>query len=1376
MNRSLGAYLPQDRLAALAEGWSLPERTTGAVLFADICGFTPLAETLAALGTKRGAEALIQQINQLYAALTHETERWHGSVIGFSGDGITCWFDQSDGPAAPRAAACALAMQQTIAALGKAAQAQLGVTLALKIAIASGLARRMIVGDPRIQLLDVLAGNVLDRVAAVEQLAQPGDLLIDPGTAEALGADATLDGWRIDPASGTRCALLADLQRLPAENPWPAPAALDLAALRPWLLPAVYERACAGLDHLLTELRPMQALFVRFTGIDYEGEYALPQLNQLICDMQQLLQHNGGTLFQLTIGDKGSYVYAGFGAPVAHEDDARRAVQTALDLQRIDLCGGTGRLQIGVSSGLLLAGPYGGPTRRSYTATGDPVNLAARLMMRATPGQILATGRIQHVVGRLFNLEPHPPIRVKGKAEPLVVFSVTPAHQRRALRLEEPLYALPLIGREAELRRIATALAEARAGRGQVLAIEAEAGLGKSRLISETIRLGHQHQLAGYGGTCHALGANTPYLVWQPIWRAFFDVDPQATARRQIRVLEATLENFAPERQEALPLLGPLLGLALPENEFTRTLTPRERQRVLHTLLGDILTGAAQELGQQGRGLLLVLEDLHWIDAASAELLVDLTSRLGELPALLIVSYRPDELRLGPLGLERLPIFQRITLDGLAPDGSGQLIHAKLAQLFPARSEAVPKALVVQLTEQAQGNPFYLEELLNYLHDRAIDPGEPAALEALDLPDSLYALVHSRLDRLSPRQQLVIKTASVIGRRVPVRWLHGILAAHTPDELANDLQTLARAELLAADLNSREPAYLFRHVVTQDVAYNSMNDTARQTLHGQLAAYLEVQASDAPEALLDLLAHHYDRSTNLPKRRYYLRRAGQAAAAHFANNAALDYLGRALGLAPAEDLTERYELLLNRATVYQRQHNYNAEAGDLRALLEIAEQLNDDRRRAAVLQLRANNALMQGDTVTITTAAQELLKLGNKLNAPNYIAFGYVLRSWSCYVQGDYASASLLAQTALDVPGLPEHCLGATAASFILAEVARDQGQFAAAADLLQSTVVSFQANGDRYSVIRSFVGISLVSAMQGDMAGATASAEQALTLSRQIGDPQGEAIALCYLGMIALWQGDLGLARSRLNTGLSIARALGDSWSEGLQLYPLAEWFMACGEPQQALVCCRQALELAQAMRNHWNESNALALLALILHQLGDNHTALTQAEQALALARKLEAPHGEALALLARGHALAGLGRTEDAHAAYQAALDLRLALQQPHLAAETRAGLAQLALAQNRLAEARTLVEQILAQMTHDSLDGTHAPLWIARICHEVLAAANDPRAQRLLADTHTELLRRANSLKDHALHQRFLAQPDSQAILKLVRAADFHMQSE
>jgi class 3 adenylate cyclase len=336
---ALRAYLPEDRAQALAHGRDLPDRVVDAALFADISGFTPLTEALhRALGARAGSEALSDTLNRIYGALIAQVDAFRGSVIGFAGDAITCWFDAAGGPPAPRAAACAVEMQRVMARAAHIALPGGGsVTLALKVAIACGPARRFVAGDPAIQTLDLLAGATLARVAAAEHHAGAGEIVLDAAGAAALSGGARLGAWRADRETGARFAPLDTLVAAPSPDPWPSlpDDALSPALLRPWLLPAVYAREAAGYGVFLTELRPAVALFLRFGGIDYDADPdAQARLDALIRIVQRVMARFDGTLLQVMIGDKGSYLYCAFGAPLAHEDDARRAVLAALALHQ----------------------------------------------------------------------------------------------------------------------------------------------------------------------------------------------------------------------------------------------------------------------------------------------------------------------------------------------------------------------------------------------------------------------------------------------------------------------------------------------------------------------------------------------------------------------------------------------------------------------------------------------------------------------------------------------------------------------------------------------------------------------------------------------------------------------------------------------------------------------------------------------------------------------------------------------------------------------------------------------------------------------------------------------------------------------------------
>ena len=545
MPSKLVVYLPQDRVRALAHGISLPDRADGTVLFADISGFTPLTEALTdAYGPRRGIEETSRQINAVYEALIAAVDRCGGSVIGFAGDAITCWFGEAG--AAARATACAFAQQAAMGAFGGLHLPDgRTVALAVKVTVTSGPVRRFVVGDPAIQRLDTLAGTTVARVGEGEQLCRRGEVLVDEPTAGLLSAGIQALEWRTNQETGTRFAVLGAAPPAPAAAQVPAPA-LALDQVREWVLPAIAARELAGLGAFVTEFRPALSLFARFSGIDYEQDDAGARLDAFIVHAQRIVHDYGGTLLQLTIGDKGSYIHAVFGAPVAHEDDPRRAVKAALALQELpQSLGGMEPLQIGLTRGVLSAGVLGSSTRRTYNTWGDEVNLAARVMGIAAPGETLLSGRVQQAVASVYVFEPRPPLPLKGKAEPLPVFAVTCARQVRGMRLQEPAYALPMVGRQAELETIRTRLELAAHGEGQVIGIAAEAGVGKSRLVAEVIRSARRLGFTGYGGACQSDTANTPYFAWKAVWGGFFGVDPELPLRKQVRLLEGEIEDRA---------------------------------------------------------------------------------------------------------------------------------------------------------------------------------------------------------------------------------------------------------------------------------------------------------------------------------------------------------------------------------------------------------------------------------------------------------------------------------------------------------------------------------------------------------------------------------------------------------------------------------------------------------------------------------------------------------------------------------------------------------------------------------------------------------------------------------------------------------------
>ncbi len=439
----LSVYLPMDRRQALVRDQRLPDRTSGAALFADISGFTPLTAALAReLGLQRGAEELTRLLNEVYGVLIAEIHRHGGSVIGFSGDAITCWLDGDDGL---RATTCGLAMQRAMAPFDSIqTPAGTAISLAIKVAVVTGPVRRFLVGDPRVQNIEVIAGRTLDLLAEAEHHADRGEVVVHADVVREAGEQISVSAWRRDEETGEDLAVVHGLPTTVSPRPWPElpPNCLPDEQCRPWLQPAVYRRLSEGPRQFLAELRPAVALFACFTGIDYDRDpEAGNRLDAFVRWVQGILERQEGSLIQLTIGDKGSYLYAAFGAPVAHSDDEVRAVETALALQAVppELGFITG-IQVGITKGRMRTGAYGSTTQRTYGVLGDRTNLAARLMQAATEG-ILCDEAVYEGAREHLAFQALPPIQVKGKAEPIPVYRPS-GDQARPSQSESAIRAL----------------------------------------------------------------------------------------------------------------------------------------------------------------------------------------------------------------------------------------------------------------------------------------------------------------------------------------------------------------------------------------------------------------------------------------------------------------------------------------------------------------------------------------------------------------------------------------------------------------------------------------------------------------------------------------------------------------------------------------------------------------------------------------------------------------------------------------------------------------------------------------------------------------------------------------------------------------------
>ncbi len=911
-------FLPMDRRLERSGGPAVPEWAEGAVLFADISGFSALSAQLAeALGVDAGAEALSGHLDRVFSAMNAEIHAAHGSVIAFAGDAVLCWFaDAPEGDGTARALGCAAALH---ASLRRTGTVEIGrdrpAILALKVGLGAGRVRRMLVGDPTHLRLEVLAGDVVDGLEEAGHLAEPGDIVVtDAVLARVPGL--TVSETRRAP-DGTSAHVLVDAPAGPRPG-WPEATAVPDDEAAGWVLGPVLDRIRSGQREYLAALRVSVPVFLRFDGPDYSADPdAGRKLDAYVVWVQQVLARFEGELLQLTTGDKGSNLFLVFGALKGHEDDTARALAAADALHRppSDL-GFVPRERIGISTGRLFAGTYGGEHRVTFAVLGHETNLAARLMGKAEPGETLVTDGVRLGQERTEFVD-RGRVALAGQPRPVQLWGALGSAQRSGLASAG---SHATVGRAEHLAAIHDHLARLLDGVRSTVIVEGQPGIGKTRLVTEA-RARAPAALRVLRGGADSIDRATPFLIWRPVLAEILgDVATPAA-------IGAAVARLAPDRAGLAPLVGAALGVAMPDTELTAQLTGRLRIDNAVDIAARLVAAAAAS-----HPLLLVLEDLHWMDAASWALL----ARVAR-----------DVPRLGILAATR-PIDGRAALDAAAEIRAlphahsrslGALEREQVAALLCERLgvDALPQALLDQVMFKARGHPYFSQVVVEALRQRgilevragaAVLAAGAARLDRLDLPDTIEGVLSGRIDELAATEQLVLKVASVIGYTFAVRLLRDVhpIEGDRP-EISAHLGKLADQQFVRPALPEPDAAFQFEHEILREVSYGLLLFLQRQRLHRAIAEWLEVQGEG--EARLPRLAHHWSRAAGADpafdpgaaeKAIHYLGLAGDESLGAFACEQATVFYQEALALGermgPADALG-RARLHLQLSKAYQ---------------------------------------------------------------------------------------------------------------------------------------------------------------------------------------------------------------------------------------------------------------------------------------------------------------------------------------------------------------------------------------------------------------------------------------------------------------------------
>ena len=820
-----------------------PQVIDAAVMFADITGFTPLATRLAKLGDA-GAEQLYRLLNDYFGKVLAIVAAHGGEPLKFAGDALLVLWPAKDADlmaATQRAATCAREIQTALHRY----DAGDGTTLAMRVSVAHGTATatELRSGDGA---YFVVGGPPLIEVAQAQAHAQAGDTVVCEGE------------W--DRRHGSVGASLEGLESapLPARTPTRLPRWNEhaLKQLDGYIPAPIRARLAAGHGKWLAELRQVTVLFAQIGDLDHTESGWLQRLDALMQRIQPVLQRYEGYLKEIVVDNKGVGFIVMFGLPpFSHEDDSARGTRAALELREV--CGTAGHgAAFGLATGRCFCGVVGTDLRREYAVIGDVMNLAARLMEAATKMPAAerivcdAATRQGCVSGVAF--EALEPIRVKGKDAPIAVARPVRALDRRIERAA----STAIVGRTQERGAIDRAVLQTACGeRAHTLLVLGEAGIGKSCLIAELAHRAFDAELAVMRGCGDAVESATPYFAWRSAFASMFGIDGVDDPALRRSAVERWLgETLAPRA----PLLGALFALGGGETAQTADIAGPMRASATHDLLIECL-----ERGAAKRPTCVILEDAHWFDPLSWTLARDASRQVERL--LLAVSSRP-RVDPEPPELDELRHATHCSVLALGPLDDEQTLTLARRRLGASELSADVEALILS---RAAGHPFLAEELASSLHETGVvvvDEGRGrfagnVDVETLAFPDTVRGLVTSRIDRLPPREQLVLKVASVIGPAFMVRLLREI---HPVQADLRSLEALLEALRTAALTVLLEPepelSYGFNHVITHEVAYDLMLFAQRRTLHQAAAEWYERAYNDERPELLALLAHHWTRA------------------------------------------------------------------------------------------------------------------------------------------------------------------------------------------------------------------------------------------------------------------------------------------------------------------------------------------------------------------------------------------------------------------------------------------------------------------------------------------------------------------------------------
>jgi len=952
------------------------------------------------------------------------------------------------------------------------------------------------------------------------------------------------------------------------------------------------------------ERKKITVLFADMKGsmellAERDPEEARKLLDPVLDHMMEAVHRYEGTVNQLA----GDGITALFGAPLAHEDHAVRACYAALDMQTAirryaesvrRAHGLEVQIRVGLNSGEVVVGAISSNLRMDYTAVGQTVHLAARMEQLATPGTIRLTVDTLRLVEGFFEVRSLGLVPVKGLPQPIEIYELLGARPRMARFQAAAARGLTrFVGRENELAALSRALARTAAGRGQVIDIVGDPGVGKSRLVWEVT---HSHRVQRWlvlqAGSV-PYGKATSYLPIIDLLKGYCCIEDRDGPQMVREKLTGKLLALDRALQADLPALLSLLDVPTEDLEWAMLDPPQRRRRTLDAVKRLLLRES------QIQPLLVIVEDLHWIDSETQAVLDGLVESLPAARLLLLVNSRPEYQH----SWGSRTYYERLMLNPLPAEGAERL----LASLLGSNLGLEP--LTRTLIAQTEGNPFFLEESVRTLVETGALTGERGAyqlarpLPAIEVPATVQAVIAARIDRLCATDKALLQTASVLGKDVPLGLLQAI-ADVGADELHAAIGRLQAAEFLYEFGFLPGIEYTFKHALTHEVAYGTLLQDRRRALHVRIVETIERTYPDRLAEHVERLAHHAFLGENWAKALTYLQQAGAKAFARSVHREAVRCFEQALTALShlpqtRKTLEHAIDLRFDLRNALLPLVEWGRIEGYLRGAEDLARQLNDQRRLASVSGYRSGLLLTTGGRASdVRKFAEEIEAIGASLRDVALQVAAPYYRVWLGALSGDYRGTESLCRTLLDVlPGdLSRERFGllaypAVVARAFLARALAELGAFDEGREHGEEAVRLAEIVDHPFSLIWACLNLGHLEGLRGEFMRAIAPLERAVALSQEWNIAYLTPIALAALGHVYAQSGRVEEGVATLQQALA-GYACGIGYLRSMSMVQLGQAQLLAGRLEEAWDLGTHAVMLAGERAERGHEAWAHRLL----------------------------------------------------------------------------------------------------------------------------------------------------------------------------------------